>query len=115
MTDPTITLAGQTFTVKPLVWKQLRVVAPAFERLKKLRLTGLTEAHMDDMAALIITGVSTSHPQFTIDTLNEMHISQEEMMRAVEVIAQQAGRVKVDGAPGEAKAAPETTASRSTP
>ena len=94
-----IMLAGRLFPVKPLVWKQLRIVLPAFAKLNTARVQGLTTESLDLMADIVFAAINTTG--MLRDELDEMPITQLEMTQAVLVVAQQAG-MRQDGAPGEA-------------
>jgi len=104
MTDPIVKLGSKEYTVKPLVWKQLRTVIPAFSRFKlksqDLLKGNFDEAMMDDLSLIIYEAIKSSH-SLTYDQFTDLPITQEEMLKALSVVAAQAGMTKVDGATGE--------------
>jgi len=108
---PQVTLAGVNYDVKPLVWKQLRTVIPAFGRLRALSRTGMTAEAMDDLALVVFTAVAPVSPGLTYDAFTDLPISQNEMLTALPVIATQSGMKAAEdgGAAGEETRSPSTS------
>lgn len=104
MTDlPTVILGGQQYPVKPLVLKQLRIVEPAWARLRHNN--GITtEQQMDDLIEIVYQAVAPAQtPPLTRDAFTSLPISTSDLVAALPVIAQQAGMTGKAGATGEAQ------------
>ena len=91
-----ITLAGRTFTLRPLTLRQLRVVLPAFTRAAGLA----DEAAIDSAIDILAAALGRDHAEMTREALLEMEILPRELAAAMAVIAQVSGLV----AEGEAGA-----------
>lgn len=111
MTIKTITLGDQEFRVRPLVWKQLKIVEPAMGKLHGMKNTGMTTEGMESIGMIMLTAIQPEHPDMTQENLDDLPIKMPEMLAALSVIAEQAGMTiaKVP-VPGEASGgSPSTT------
>ena len=116
---PVVTLADKSYSVPPLVPRQLRVVMPAIVRIDSIlpKSRGgegapLTTAIYDDMISVIFWGAVWPNDKkadagTTISVLMDSAISVEQMYHAMSVIRTQTGLFKAapkEGAPpGEAQ------------
>ena len=101
MTDLSITLAGKSYVIKPLVWRQLRVILPAFARLRTAGLDhAFTEEAMDAQAVIVHAALDNG---MSYEDFINLAITQDEMFVALPIIAAQGGLKKGDGAQGEAQ------------
>lgn len=111
-----ITLAGKEHPVKPLVIRQLRIVEPAIERVKKClrEHTGLTSEMYDDLVEICYQAICPSQetPLKRDDFMN-WHVTTEELFEAFPIIAMQAGQKKREQTSGEAPAVKEPTSTQS--
>ena len=95
-----ITLAGRSFTLRPLTLGQLRVVLPAFARAAGLQREEAIDAAIDILAAAL----SRDAPEITRATLLDWEMRPAELIAAVDAIARLSGLVQQEMLPGEAPA-----------
>jgi hypothetical protein len=111
---PTVTLAGRSYDVPPLVPRQLRVVVPALMRLAPIAAdpSKLTTALYDDMMLILHWGAIWPNDKKIeqgagVAQLMDSPISFSEMTKAMKVIRDQTGLfadAPPEGAqPGEAQ------------
>ena len=108
MTDfPTIRLGGKDYPVKPLVLRQLKVIDPAWARLRKdPQMT--TPESWDDAIEIVYQAIAPGcEPPMARAAFLDLPISKLEIYESLVIIAQQAGMVTKDPQPGEA-ASPST-------
>jgi hypothetical protein len=101
--NPTINLAGQSYQVKPLAFRDvskiLPVVGNAFSSPR------MSEDQLTALAQIVFYGLRKAHPDLTLDAVLDMPVSVEEMTAAAVTICQRAGLKKKESDSGEAKAA----------
>ncbi|HKT18011.1 MAG TPA: hypothetical protein VJR47_08220 [Stellaceae bacterium] len=95
-----ITLAGRSFTLRPLTLGQLRVILPAFARAAGLAREEAVDAAIDILAAAL----SRDAPEITRATLLGWEMLPAELIAAVDAIARLSGLVQQEAQPGEAPA-----------
>lgn len=99
MTDPTITLAGVSYTIPPLVIRQNRHVEPLIFRhrdyfLGKLTLTDFSEEMARDFTLIVYHTLTRARPDLTFEQFEDMPVSMAEIMRALPVCLRQTGLFK---------------------
>lgn len=115
MENPTITIAGIDYPVKPFVGRQLRFIIPALMRFNRVArdIANMTPENYDDLYAIIYYGAimavdKTLTPTKLLDTPG---IDFNDLMKALEVIKEVTGLFKAapatpegDSAAGEQQA-----------
>lgn len=102
----TIKLAGRDFTIRPLVFKQLREFQPAILKSK-----GILHEPSDFDYALgaILVCTMRDNPEFTRAVADDSVITPQEILDAIDALAVWSGVLKrVDKKDGEAGEAPAT-------
>jgi hypothetical protein len=113
MDFPTVTLAGRQWPVKPLVLKQLRIVEPAWARIKTAK-GAVTETLMDDLIEISYQAIAPgADPKITRSEFTDLPVSLPEMIAALQTIAAQAGMIVKDAPAGEVDAGNPSTGTES--
>lgn len=109
--SPTITIGGETFHIPKLAPKQNRRIVPRIARLGQIDVNKLDEQTMDDLYEIVFWALTRGYPETDQAEFMDRAIDVAECMRAIPVIAQQTGIMKMnadgtvkDDAPGEAQA-----------
>jgi len=98
----TVTLAGQTFDVPPVTFRNAAKIVPLVEKTcLAMKVKGLEEDVLLQIADVVFLGIEKPEG-FTKDDLIDLPTSYQEMSAAMFVVAQQAGMKVVT--PGEAMA-----------
>lgn len=92
-----ITLGGNAYTIRPLTLRQLKVVLPAFTAVQR------GDNPVAAGISIIHAALLRDHP-LSLDAIEDMETTMEEVTAAVRAIAELAGLVPK----GEAKAGTET-------
>jgi hypothetical protein len=95
-----ITLAGRSFTLRPLTLGQLRTILPAFARAAGLAREEAVDAAIDILAAAL----SRDAPEITRAALLDWEMLPAELIAAVDAIARLSGLAAQEPPPGEAPA-----------
>ncbi len=96
-----ITIAGRSFSLRPLTLGQLRTILPAFARAAGLAKEEAVDAAIDILAAALMRDA----PDMTRAVLLDTEIMPAELIAAVDAIARLSGLVQQgDASPGEAAA-----------
>jgi hypothetical protein len=93
-----ITLAGKTYAV-PLL--PLGVIKKVYGALQRIAGKPLTEASLDELTGIVVIALKKIAPDITAEIFEDMHVTLDEIHKAVEVISIQCGLKKA--ASGEAK------------
>ena len=98
--NPTVSLGGIDYEVKPMVIKQMRVAFPALMRIRKMvmgsALDDMTTENYDDMARCVYEGIAPGYFEknktpLSYDAFTNLPIGTLEMLAALRTIARQAG------------------------
>lgn len=95
-----VTLAGKSFTLRPLTLGQLRTILPAFARAAGLQREDAIDAAIDILAAAL----SRDAPEITRAALLDWEMLPAELIAAIDAVARLSGLVTQESAPGEASA-----------
>ncbi len=105
----TISLAGRTWKVPVLVFRQVRLVHAPLARLvsgpfanTKLTVLQLSEADVDDMAQVCRVALSRAYPALTSDEFDDLEIGVSDLVASIPAIIDQSGLFRVRSAPGSA-------------
>jgi hypothetical protein len=93
----TITLAGATYPIAPLKFRDLKRILPLF-----LTLGIDTEAKLDAQGDIVTAAIQTGDPAFTRQAFDDLSPTVPELQAAISAIATLSGLQPRAGAPGEA-------------
>ena len=99
---PTIRLGGKDYPVKPLVLRQLKIVDPAWARMRKDPQITMPET-WDDIIEIVYQSIAPScEPPMTRAAFLDLPITKLELYASLKTIATQAGMIMKEPEPGEA-------------
>ena len=101
--NPTVTLAGQTFDVLPIAFREASKIVPLVGEVFSRK--SLSEETLEGMAKIVFYGIKRGAPGMTLDALLDLPVSITEMTEAALVVCKQAGLRSKDSQPGEATGA----------
>lgn len=106
---PTIRLGGKDYPVKPLVLRQLKVIDPAWARLRKDPQMSTPEA-WDDAIEIVYQAIAPGcEPPMARAAFLDLPITKGEIYGSLKTIAEQGGMIMKEPEPGEAASPPTGT------